>query len=74
MFYCTECESVFEECKILKEQHPYGMGTATEEWAVCPYCGSTHIGEAKKCESCGEFFPELEEGLCEVCYGDMYGK
>ena len=74
MFYCEECESYFEECKVIKEHHPYGMGTAVEEWYVCPYCESTHINEAKQCAMCGEYVPKLEDGMCDCCYGDMYGE
>ena len=74
MYYCEACESVFEHCKVIRERHPYGMGSATEEWGVCPYCESTHIDEAEKCSMCGEYVGKLEDGLCDCCYGDMYGK
>lgn len=74
MYICNNCGEVFEDCKIIKEHHPYGMGTATESWAVCPHCEDTDIQEAKKCERCGEYVAERHEGLCEVCYGDMHGE
>lgn len=73
MFYCNICETVFDECKTVEEHHPYGMSYATEYFAVCPHCGDTDFVEAKKCERCGEYFGELEDGLCDVCHGDMYG-
>ena len=74
MFYCEDCEAVFSEPDGEKDYHPYGMGYAAESYAVCPYCRSTDISEAKECERCGEYFGELYEGLCDVCYEDMYGK
>ena len=72
MFICNECGELFEEPKIIEEHHPYGMGYATEEWAVCPHCKETDFQEAKQCSRCGEYVAELEDGLCDVCYGDMY--
>lgn len=74
MFICNECGEVFEEPYIHKERHPYGMGYATEEFVVCPYCKDTDIDEAKRCERCGEWVAELDDGLCDVCAGDMYGE
>lgn len=73
MFICNECGEIFDEPKIVRETHgldcpPY------EEIAVCPCCEDTDFCEAKKCERCGEYFAELDEGLCDVCYGDMYGE
>ena len=73
MYICNNCGEIFEDCKIIEEHHPYGMGTAAERLAVCPYCKDTNFQEAKECERCGEFFAELNEGLCDCCYGDMYG-
>lgn len=72
MYICNDCEQIFEDCKIIEEHHPYGMGYATEIWAVCPHCESTNIDEAVKCERCGTFVGELDGGLCDCCYGDMY--
>lgn len=74
MYICNECGEVFSEPKIIEEHHPYGMGYATEDWAVCPCCGEEDICEAKKCKRCGEYFAELHEGYCDCCYGDMYGE
>lgn len=74
MYICNKCGAVFEDCKIDRQFHPYGMGSAAEEFAVCPRCNDTDFDEAKQCKMCGEFFAELNEGLCDVCYGDMYGE
>lgn len=72
MFICNECGEIFETPKIIEEHHPYGMGYAVEEWAVCPHCEETDFQEARQCTQCGEYVAELEDGLCDVCYGDMY--
>ena len=74
MFICNNCGETFETCGIYEEHHPYGMTFATERFAICPHCEDTDISEAKQCERCGEFFAELDEGLCDCCYGDMYGE
>ena len=73
MYICNNCEAVFETPAVHEEQHPYGMTYATEYWSVCPHCGDTDFDEAKKCDRCGEYVAELEEGLCDCCYGDVYG-
>ena len=73
MYFCNNCERFFENGKVIEEHHPYGMTSATEYWAVCPYCEDTDFVEAKKCERCGEYVPELHDGLCDCCYGDVYG-
>ena len=72
MFICENCEKVFEEAKTIYESHPYGMGYAREEFSVCPYCEATEIVKAKECEHCGEFVAETTDGLCDICYEDMY--
>lgn len=74
MFFCNGCGEIFEECKIIEEHHPYGIGTVVEKWSVCPHCDYEDITEAKKCNRCGEYFGELHNGLCECCHGDMYGE
>lgn len=73
MFICNNCGETFVAAKIIEEPHPYGMSTATETWAVCPYCEDTDISEAKQCERCGELVAELNNGLCDICHDDMYG-
>lgn len=74
MFICNNCGEVFETPDTYEEHHPYGMGTAAERWAVCPHCEDTDFVEAKQCERCGELVAELQDGLCDVCYGDVYGE
>lgn len=72
MYICNVCEETFEEPKIIKEKHPYGKSYAEEPIAVCTHCEETDFQEAKKCERCGNYVPELKEGLCDICYVDMY--
>lgn len=74
MYICNNCGAIFETPSIYEEHHPYGMTSATEIWAICPHCEDTEIEDAKQCERCGEYFAELHEGLCDCCYGDMYGE
>ena len=75
MLICEKCGATFDEPKIIKELHPYGMGTAAEEWAVCPHCESTSIAEAQLCKRCDTYVVELLDGeLCECCCGDLYGE
>lgn len=74
MFICFDCEQIFEEGKTVYERHPYGMGYAEEKWWVCPCCSSSNIDEAKKCEHCGEWVAETKDGLCDICWDDMYGE
>lgn len=71
MYICNDCEEVFEEPKHIEEHHPYGMGYATETFAVCPCCGGD-FQEAEECSRCGEYVAELQDGLCEICYSEMY--
>ena len=74
MYYCENCEATFSEPGGERDYHPYGMGYVVESYAVCPYCKSTDFVEAKPCEHCGEYYGELNEGLCDECYEEMYGK
>lgn len=76
MFFCNGCGQTFEECKVIEEHHPYGMSTAVEEWAVCPFCNYSDIDEAEKCNRCDTYFPESEmhNGLCEHCWEELYGE
>lgn len=71
MFICEECGEVFEEPNVYKEHHPYGMGFATEYFAVCPCCNDTSISEAKRCDVCGEWFAKLHDDLCDECESEV---
>lgn len=81
MLICNDCGETFyeDDVKIEYEHHPYGMGTATEEFSYCPHCGGDGIEEAHKCLRCGGYFTldaleYIGNGLhCEVCADDLYG-
>lgn len=73
MYICNSCGLVFETPDVQEERHPYGDTYATEKWYVCPHCKDNDFDEAEKCERCGEYVAELDEGLCDVCHGEMYG-
>ena len=71
MYICHECGKTFEEPKKVVETH--GLDSPPyEKWLVCPHCKSADFGEAQECERCGRLCEELTEGLCNVCYEDMY--
>ena len=72
MFKCNECGMVFNEPATCEEPHPYGMGSASETFACCPYCKG-NFEEAVKCEICGEWFTEDELffGVCEDCKNNL---
>jgi hypothetical protein len=70
-FKCLECGHVFEEGEqaIWYEYHPYGMGTASEEFSGCPLCKGDYE-ETKHCKICGGDFlkDELNGGcVCDEC-------
>ena len=79
MFICKECGAIFEEPRITSESHPYGEGSASEEWAYCPVCGESGFEEAHQCSRCSEYFAfdDLDyighSLYCEVCSDDLYG-
>jgi hypothetical protein len=70
-FKCLACGNVFEEGEQARweEHHPYGMGTASEEFSGCPICKGDYE-ETKQCEICGGEFLEdelLGGCVCEEC-------
>ena len=72
MFKCCDCERTFEESKIVGDFRPYGESWVTENFAVCPYCGSV-FENAYICKNCGEYFfaEELTDGCCEFCLEEL---
>lgn len=68
-FKCLECGNIFEEGEqeIWYEHHPYGMGTASEEFSGCPICKGD-FEETKQCKICGGEF--LEDELLGGCVCD----
>ena len=48
MWYCQECDNIFEEPYIYREDpSPSGIALppGEERWALCPICGSPYVEE-----------------------------
>ena len=73
MFVCLDCGAIFEEPLTVYESMEFWGAPAWEAWGACPNCRSTEIDEAKRCERCGEYVADLEDGLCDLCHDDLYG-
>ena len=53
MFYCEECDNIFEHPHIyIEDPSPPGVGLppGVETWAICPICGSPYINEVDEDE------------------------
>lgn len=53
MFYCQECDNIFEHPYIYTEDpSPQGVGLplGEERWMLCPICGSPYIDEVEEDE------------------------
>ena len=73
MFYCNNCNEIFEESAAHSRPAVEEDSLPPWEWvAVCPYCGSEDLDEASFCERCGEPIPP-GESLCDCCRDDLYG-
>lgn len=68
MFRCEECGHLFEdgEQKVWYEHHPYGMGTASEEFSGCPLCEGNYE-KIEPCKICGSYEHDIEEEYCDDC-------
>lgn len=68
MYICRDCGEIFSEPETYTENHPYGMGYASETFGCCPCCGGDYE-EAVKCADCEEYFlqDDLNNGMCEYC-------
>lgn len=67
MFYCEDCDSFFEEAKLIRYEDPEIWHQGYKH--ICPICKSEEIKETVKCVSCGEYTKEHEadNGLCPEC-------
>ena len=72
MYYCLECENLFEDPKKYVETH--GLDTPPyEEWWGCPSCSGSYV-VTEQCELCGNWitdkYVELANGyfVCNDCY------
>lgn len=67
MYYCSECGEIFDEPKRAKDgRGEYWGAPCYEVYGVCPECGSDEIGEARRCQACGEWISGDDE-FCENC-------
>lgn len=76
MYKCIECETVFEEGEeaVWKEDRGEFWGfPCSETMRGCPNCRGDYE-EAFKCKRCEEwhFEDELNDGLCELCYDELF--
>jgi len=74
MMKCERCNTVFEDPKIIRDSRPDHFGhPCSEEYVVCPHCGSDDIWEAERCLQCAEYVDklEIEDGLCPKCVGNV---
>ena len=65
-YICRECGLLFDEPWTYQERYPAGDGYVSEDWDVCPQCGSSDYAPVKLCPCCGEATVE-DEGLCSEC-------
>ena len=66
-YYCYDCGKIMDEDELLTKTVEYSHGELVDE-AICPYCGSDEVDEAKVCELCGEAMPTDKLGeCCEDC-------
>lgn len=63
MYYCNNCEEVFDnlDTKEVNAEDYYGVGgqfmsTHTMTILSCPHCGSDDYEEMEKCAMCEEYF------------------
>lgn len=73
MYKCSHCGYEVEVLPTYTEYYPYGNGYIGQERDndMCD-CGGDMI-EGEHCERCGEFTEQPHNGLCDVCFDDMYG-
>lgn len=71
MFYCVDCESLFENPNRVKEGFDHWFGTEAYIDDVCPFCG----GEAVECHicECGGYMTPNDK-LCSSCRKDLAGR
>lgn len=64
IFYCNHCGETFDEVEE-KRNYPVSEFSEYETYHVCPLCQSEDYEESFKCEICGQWHPESEEGDAE---------
>ena len=66
---CRECGAIVYGSEAERYRESHGLDEHPfEDFMVCPHCNGDLL-PAKRCEHCGELFPEedLSDGLCQEC-------
>ena len=76
-YYCNHCNHTFDEVEE-RRNYPVAEFPEYETYYVCPCCGNEDYEEAFKCEICGEYHPESEEGdsenVCKACENKIFSQ
>lgn len=69
-YMCGSCGAVFDDTRHYMEHTR--EGELIDEWDGCPYCVSSLVFEAHRCDICGEWFCQgyqIKNGdfICERC-------
>ena len=72
MYICYDCGATFFDPDEDREQ----ITSDPDAWdwvCKCPECGSDAFNDAKRCDLCGEWFPEEEliGGCCDGCLSEI---
>jgi|GEM_PF-3254443 len=67
MLICRVCGCTFDEPT---EEIGEVYAGSREKWYVCPSCGDGDFVEARVCDCCGEYVPDLHDDLdmCDSCF------
>lgn len=76
MYRCNNCDELFDIPKMVTETvGMIGLQPATSSYIACPHCGvDMDYEEVEKCELCGEYYEELEDGFCKSCIAETKKK
>ncbi len=73
MFYCGNCDQIFDEPRAGYDSEPlehFGYPCRLHV-SICPHCGSQDYAKAQLCEGCGEYADALilaeHAGHCKKC-------
>lgn len=65
-YFCENCGCQFDEDEI-----DFIIEDEDRKVECCPQCRvDGYFREMEKCEYCGEYAPELEDGFCEECISE----
>ena len=66
MYFCNECNDIFDQPQILRELHG-------EAFSVCPGCREGDYEDARVCRKGGAYMPESQNkfGMCSDCEEEL---